>query len=92
MIKLAAPPAAGHTQFFVSRRAGTRRRERRFKVLATAQSPLHEEFSGKFADHKDWETSMIITALQRVAVLMTAEEIDASPVMHTGAGIETVTH
>jgi DNA-binding MarR family transcriptional regulator len=61
-------------------------------VLDTGPTPLQEEFSEKFAELRDWEKSMIITALQRVAVLMNAEEIDASPVLHIDAEIERSTH
>ena len=36
----------------------------------------------EFLTLADWEQSMIIAALQRVASLMNAETLDASPVLH----------
>lgn len=57
------------------------------KVLE-APTPLQDTFSKKFAALADWEKSMIVAALQRVAAMMNAEEIDASPVLHVGEAIE----
>ena len=58
------------------------------RVLESAPTPLQEQFSTQFADLEDWEQTLIITALQRVASLMNAQEIDASPVLHIDADIE----
>ena len=57
------------------------------KVL-DAPTPLQDTFSKRFADLDDWEKSMIVSALQRVATMMNAEEIDASPVLHVGEAID----
>ncbi len=58
------------------------------RVLESAPTPLQEQFSARFTDLEDWEQTLIITALQRVASLMNAQEIDASPVLHIDADIE----
>ncbi len=53
-----------------------------------APTPLQDTFSKRFAAIEDWEKSMIVAALQRVATMMNAEEIDASPVLHVGEAID----
>lgn len=57
------------------------------KVLE-APTPIQDTFSKRFAELDDWEKSMIVAALQRVASMMNAEEIDASPVLHVGEAID----
>ncbi len=54
-------------------------------ILARAPEPLQEEFIGKFQSLHEWEQSMIIASLQRVANMMDADDIDASPVLDVGA-------
>lgn len=53
-------------------------------LLAQAPQPLQEGFIHKFQSLQQWEQSMIIAALQRVAEMMDAAEIDASPVLDVG--------
>ena len=53
-------------------------------TLQAAPMPLHDQFARQFADLQDWEQSMIISSLQRVAHMMDAEHIDASPVLDIG--------
>lgn len=57
------------------------------KVLE-APTPIQDTFSKRFAEIEDWEKSMIVAAMQRVATMMNAEEIDASPVLHVGESID----
>jgi len=57
-------------------------------MVLQAPTPLQEEFSRRFEALADWEKSMIVSALQRVAAMMNAEDIDASPVLHVGDSIE----
>ncbi len=52
--------------------------------VAEAPTPIQNTFSKRFSELDDWEKSMIVAALQRVAAMMNAEEIDASPVLHVG--------
>ncbi|CAA0120823.1 HTH-type transcriptional regulator MgrA [BD1-7 clade bacterium] len=54
------------------------------EVLKTAPTPLQEQFSRQFNDLQEWEQTMIIASLQRVAHMMDAEHIDASPVLDVG--------
>lgn len=58
------------------------------KMVLEAPTPLQDTFSKRFAEIDDWEKSMIVAALQRVATMMNAEEIDASPVLHVGESID----
>ncbi len=58
------------------------------KKVLEAPAPLQDTFSKQFAKLADWEQSMIVASLQRVAAMMNAEEIDASPVLHVGEAIE----
>ncbi|MCP5187545.1 MAG: MarR family transcriptional regulator [Pseudomonadales bacterium] len=53
-------------------------------VLQDAPLPLQEQFAARFAALQDWEQAMMIAALQRVAYMMDAEDIDASPVLDLG--------
>ena len=60
-------------------------------ALESAPAALQAEFVDRFDSLDDWEKSAIIASLQRVAKLMDAEGIDASPVLHTEADIEQST-
>lgn len=54
------------------------------EVLRDAPTPLQEHFARQFNDLHEWEQTMLITALQRVAHMMDAGHIDASPVLDVG--------
>ncbi len=54
-------------------------------LLERAPLTLQSEFTQRFEALADWEQSMILAALQRVAQMMDAEDIDASPVLDVGA-------
>ena len=54
-------------------------------VVHSAPTPLQEEFTKRFGELQDWEQSLILSSLQRVASMMNAEGIDASPVLDVGA-------
>ena len=53
-------------------------------VVKDAPVPLQESFVNQFKDLNDWEQTMIISSLQRVALMMDAQHIDASPVLDVG--------
>lgn len=55
------------------------------EVLSSAPRPLQDTFSARFQALESWEKSMIVAAMERVAVMMNAEDIDASPLLHLGA-------
>lgn len=54
------------------------------EILKNSPMPLQEHFSRQFSDLQPWEQTMIISALQRVAHMMDAQHIDASPVLDVG--------
>lgn len=58
--------------------------EQAVDTLKEAPIPLQEQFSRQFSDLHQWEQTMIISALQRVAQMMDAQHIDASPVLDVG--------
>lgn len=54
-------------------------------ILSRAPNPLQEDFIKKFQSLHEWEQTMILASLQRVANMMDADEIDASPVLTVGS-------
>ncbi len=54
------------------------------EVLKEAPMPLQAQFAQQFNELQEWEQSMIICSLQRIAQMMDAEHIDASPVLEVG--------
>lgn len=54
------------------------------EILKSAPTPLQDQFARQFSDLKEWEQTMIISSLQRVAQMMDAQHIDASPVLDVG--------
>lgn len=55
------------------------------EILKQAPTALQEHFIRQFQDLQPWEQTMIISSLQRVAQMMDAEHIDASPLLDIGA-------
>ncbi len=55
------------------------------RILANAPIPLQDRFTVQFEQLEEWEQSMIISAFQRVASMMNATDIDASPLLHLGS-------
>lgn len=53
-------------------------------VLKDAPIPLQDQFARQFEQLQDWEQTMILGSLQRVAHMMDAEDIDASPILDVG--------
>ena len=64
------------------------------RVLANAPTALHTQLIDKFQSLENWEQTMILASLQRLANMMDAEGIDASPVLDIGeldrGGADTV--
>lgn len=54
------------------------------ETLKDAPIPLQDQFARQFSDLQEWEQTMIISSLQRVAQMMDAQHIDASPVLDVG--------
>lgn len=54
------------------------------KVVEDAPSPLQESFVEKFDQLPEWEQTMLLSSVQKLAELMQASDIDASPVLYVG--------
>lgn len=52
--------------------------------IKESPQPLQESFIRQFQDLHNWEQTQIISSLQRVAQMMDAQHIDASPVLDVG--------
>ena len=61
------------------------------QALADAPDPLHDRFVKDFESLPDWERSMILAALERVASLLKAEGLDVPPVLDSPA-IDAMPH
>lgn len=59
------------------------------QTLSSAPDILQDQFKKEFISLKDWEQSMIVSCLQRVAHFIDAEDIDAAPILDYGKLIET---
>ena len=55
------------------------------EVLETAPPLLHEAFIDRLESLESWEQTQILSSLQRVASMMDAESLDASPLLDIGA-------
>lgn len=58
--------------------------EQGLETLSAAPMPLQRNFVKQFEALQDWEQQMILASLQRIAHMMDAEEIDASPYLEVG--------
>lgn len=55
------------------------------EVLKSAPRPLQETFIRQFRELPDWEQQRVLSSLQRVAHMMDADELDASPLLDVGS-------
>lgn len=53
-------------------------------ILNENPSLIQEQFSQRFEELEDWEKSMLLSSLQRLATLMNAEGIHSPPVLVSG--------
>lgn len=54
-------------------------------ILKDAPIPLQERFTTQFDDLQEWEQTMILSSLQRIAQMMDAQHVDASPILYIGS-------
>jgi DNA-binding MarR family transcriptional regulator len=54
------------------------------KILEQSPSLIQNRFVTEFGKLADWERSLVLSTLQRVAAMMDAEELEASPVLISG--------
>tara|TARA_R110000823_G_scaffold27609_20_gene80569 strand:+ start:36632 stop:37108 length:477 start_codon:yes stop_codon:yes gene_type:complete len=51
------------------------------ETLSAAPLLLHEKFIERFESLESWEQTQILSSMQRIAAMMDAEQIDASPLL-----------
>ncbi|MEO2268904.1 MarR family winged helix-turn-helix transcriptional regulator [Pseudoalteromonas pernae] len=54
-------------------------------LLEKAPQPLQEHFIHKFSNLEEWEQTLLLSSMQRIAAMMDADNIDASPLLEVGA-------
>ncbi|WP_462156887.1 MarR family winged helix-turn-helix transcriptional regulator [Pseudoalteromonas sp. GB56] len=54
-------------------------------LLDKAPQPLQEHFIHKFSNLDEWEQTLLLSSMQRIAAMMDADNIDASPLLEVGA-------
>ncbi len=54
-------------------------------VLEESPPLLQERFIQRFGQLEEWEQTQLLASLQRIASMMDAEDIDASPVLSSGS-------
>ncbi len=57
------------------------------ELLTHAPKPLQEHFIKRYQNLENWEQSQLLSALERIASMMDAEELDAAPVLLVGEEI-----
>jgi len=57
---------------------------------AMAPPLLQQTFTRKFQLLEDWEQSLLLSAMQRIAGLMDAKDLDAAPMLASGAVTTTI--
>lgn len=53
-------------------------------AVAAAPDALQQRFARRFDGLSDWEQSMLVASLERVAAMLDADSLDASPVLDLG--------
>ena len=54
-------------------------------ILSTVPPLLQEQFTERFSKLESWEQLMIESSFERIVSMMSAEDIDASPILVTGS-------
>ncbi|GFD69758.1 MarR family transcriptional regulator [Alteromonas sp. KUL156] len=67
------------------RKVGVYLTERGKEAVVDAPRPLQEHFVERFSLLKEWEQSQMVATVQRIATMMDAEDIDASPFLELGS-------
>jgi hypothetical protein len=51
------------------------------EILKTTPPLLHEKFIDEFDSLEGWEQTQVLSSLQRIAMMMDAENLDAAPLL-----------
>jgi DNA-binding MarR family transcriptional regulator len=63
--------------------------DRGLALLADAPSPLQDRFRDELTKLEEWERNLMLANLQRIAAMMDADQLEASPVLASGTGVAT---
>ncbi|MDN4503946.1 MarR family winged helix-turn-helix transcriptional regulator [Alteromonadaceae bacterium BrNp21-10] len=66
------------------RKVGVHLTENGHTALENAPKPLQEHFINRFEAMEEWEQTQMLATMQRVAKMMNAEDLDASPLLEVG--------
>ena len=55
------------------------------EILEMAPPPLQETFTRRFSNLEHWEQLFLLSALNRMVNMMSAETIEASPILASGS-------
>lgn len=61
--------------------------DRGLALLDKAPSPLQDRFRAELTKLEEWEQNLMLANLQRIAALMDAEQLEASPVLASGTAV-----
>ena len=67
------------------RRVGVFLTEQGQVILQDAPLPLQEHFTNRFSQLQEWEQSQMVATMQRIASMMDAQNLDASPMLEVGS-------
>lgn len=59
-------------------------------ALENAPDPMQRRFADRFEQLETWEQGMLLASIERIAVLLDADEIDAAPILTTGSMVDEV--
>lgn len=59
-------------------------------ALRDAPDPMQRNFALRFSQLQDWEQSMLLASVERIATLLDAEDIEAAPILATGDIVDDV--
>jgi len=54
------------------------------ELLSSSPQPLQEHFIERYQNLEEWEQSQLLSAVERIASMMDADELDAAPVLYVG--------
>ena len=57
------------------------------RLAKDAPGLLQDRFTRDFGQLKDWEQTLILSSLQRIAAMMDAGDLDAAPLLSSGASV-----
>ncbi len=58
-----------------------------YELFTDSRAILQEKFTEDLEGLKNWEQSLLISSLERIADMMSAENVDASPYLTTSTNI-----